>query len=68
MPSKQDRNPRVTGVNVLNDQGEGRFIAICGLSPDLNAVSVDDIRLPAPESDVRAVVLMSRRSTPSNRS
>ncbi len=48
---------RVPGVNVLNDQGEGRFIAIRGLSPDLNAAAVNGVRLPAPESDIRAVAL-----------
>jgi TonB-dependent receptor len=48
---------RVPGTNVLNDQGEGRFIAIRGLAPDLNAASVNGVRLPAPESDIRAVAL-----------
>jgi TonB-dependent receptor len=48
---------RVPGVNVLNDQGEGRFIAIRGLAPDLNASTVNGVRLPAPESDVRSVAL-----------
>jgi TonB-dependent receptor len=48
---------RAPGVNVLNDQGEGRFVAIRGLSPDLNAASVNGVRLTAPESDVRSVAL-----------
>ncbi len=48
---------RAAGVNVLNDQGEGRFIAIRGLSPDLNAASINGARVPAPESDVRSVAL-----------
>jgi TonB-dependent receptor len=48
---------RLTGINVLNDQGEGRFIAVRGLDPGLNASSVNGTRLPAPESDTRAVAL-----------
>lgn len=48
---------RAPGVNVLNDQGEGRFIAVRGLSPDLNAASINGVRVPAPESDVRSVAL-----------
>jgi TonB-dependent receptor len=48
---------RLPGVNVLNDQGEGRFIAVRGLDPNLNAASVNGARIPAPESDVRGVAL-----------
>lgn len=48
---------RVPGVNVLNDQGEGRFIAIRGLDPNLNATSINGVRLPAPEADIKAVAL-----------
>lgn len=48
---------RLPGVNILNDQGEGRFVSVRGLDPDLNSTSVDGVRLPAPESDIRAVAL-----------
>lgn len=48
---------RAPGVNVLNDQGEGRFVAIRGLGPDLNAASINGVRVPAPEADVRSVAL-----------
>ena len=48
---------RAPGVNVLNDQGEGRFIAVRGLDPNLNAASINGARVPAPESDVRSVAL-----------
>lgn len=48
---------RVAGVNVLNDQGEGRFVAVRGLSPDLNSASINGARVPAPEADVRSVAL-----------
>lgn len=48
---------RLPGVNILNDQGEGRFVSIRGLDPQLNATSLNGVRLPAPESDTRAVAL-----------
>jgi TonB-dependent receptor len=48
---------RLPGVNILDDQGEGRFVSIRGLDPELNAASVNGVRLPAPESDVRSVAL-----------
>jgi TonB-dependent receptor len=48
---------RLPGVNVLNDQGEGRFVSIRGLDPELNSSSLNGVRLPAPESDVRSVAL-----------
>jgi outer membrane cobalamin receptor len=48
---------RVPGVNVLNDQGEGRFVSVRGLDPELNATSLNGVRVPAPESDVRSVAL-----------
>lgn len=48
---------RLPGVNILNDQGEGRFVSVRGLDPQLNATSLNGVRLPAPESDTRAVAL-----------
>jgi TonB-dependent receptor len=48
---------RAAGVNVLNDQGEGRFVAVRGLDPNLNAASINGARVPAPESDIRSVAL-----------
>ncbi|MBI1196694.1 MAG: TonB-dependent receptor [Phenylobacterium sp.] len=48
---------RLPGVNVLDDQGEGRFIAVRGLDPTLNAASIDGVRAPSPEADTRAVAL-----------
>lgn len=48
---------RLSGVNVLNDQGEGRFIAVRGLDPSLNSSSVNGVRIPSPEADTRAVAL-----------
>ncbi len=48
---------RLPGINVLNDQGEGRFVAVRGLDPNLNATSLNGVRIPAPEGDIRAVAL-----------
>ncbi|MEZ5708605.1 MAG: TonB-dependent receptor [Blastomonas sp.] len=48
---------RLSGVNILNDQGEGRFVSVRGLDPNLNSSSVNGVRLPSPESDVRSVAL-----------
>ncbi|PZT86316.1 MAG: TonB-dependent receptor [Citromicrobium sp.] len=48
---------RLPGVNVLNDQGEGRFVSVRGLDPELVSTSLNGVRLPAPESDVRSVAL-----------
>lgn len=48
---------RAPGVNILNDQGEGRFVSVRGLDPNLNAASINGVRVPAPESDVRSVAL-----------
>ena len=48
---------RLPGINVLNDQGEGRFVSVRGLDPELNSTSLNGVRVPAPESDVRSVAL-----------
>ena len=48
---------RLTGVSVERDQGEGRFVTVRGLSPDLNTVTINGTLVPAPESDRRAVAL-----------
>lgn len=48
---------RLPGINVLNDQGEGRFVSVRGLDPDLNATSLNGVRLPSPGTDVRSVAL-----------
>ncbi|MCJ2189188.1 TonB-dependent receptor [Novosphingobium beihaiensis] len=48
---------RLPGVNILNDQGEGRFVSVRGLAPNLNSTSLNGVRVPAPESDVREVAL-----------
>jgi len=48
---------RLPGINILNDQGEGRFVSVRGLDPNLNSSSLNGVRLPSPESDVRSVAL-----------
>ncbi|MET0241771.1 MAG: TonB-dependent receptor [Sphingobium sp.] len=48
---------RLPGINILNDQGEGRFVSVRGLDPELNATSLNGVRIPSPESDVRSVAL-----------
>lgn len=48
---------RLPGVNILNDQGEGRFVSVRGLDPSLNSSSINGVRIPSPESDSRAVAL-----------
>lgn len=48
---------RAVGVNVLNDQGEGRFVSIRGIDPNLNTTTVNGVRLPSPEADARQVPL-----------
>lgn len=48
---------RLPGLNILNDQGEGRYVSVRGLDPDLNGTSVNGVRLPAPESEARSVAL-----------
>ena len=40
---------RLPGINVENDQGEGRYITLRGMSGDLNAVSMNGALIPAPE-------------------
>lgn len=48
---------RLPGVSVANDQGEGRFVTVRGLAPELNAVTINGTNVPSPESDTRAVAL-----------
>lgn len=48
---------RLPGVNILNDQGEGRFVSVRGLDPSLNSSSLNGVRIPSPEADNRAVAL-----------
>lgn len=48
---------RIPGLSVERDQGEGRFVSVRGIGPDLNSVTINGTLVPAPESDRRAVAL-----------
>ena len=45
---------RLSGVNVENDQGEGRYVTIRGMSSDLNSVAVNGASVVAPENGRRS--------------
>ena len=47
---------RLSGVSIENDQGEGRYVTIRGMSSDLNSVAVNGASLMAPENG-RSVLL-----------
>ena len=40
---------RLTGVSVETDQGEGRYVVIRGMDPDLNSTSINGVRATAAE-------------------
>jgi len=48
---------RLPGVSVQRDQGEGRYVTVRGLGPDLNAVTINGAIVPSPEASRRAVAL-----------
>ncbi len=48
---------RISGVSIERDQGEGRYVVVRGIDPDLNNISMDGVALAAPESDTRKVAL-----------
>jgi TonB-dependent receptor len=48
---------RLPGVAVQRDQGEGRYVTVRGLGPDLNAVTINGALVPSPEASRRAVAL-----------
>ncbi|TLX59779.1 TonB-dependent receptor [Stutzerimonas nosocomialis] len=48
---------RIPGLSVERDQGEGRFVSVRGIGPDLNSVTINGTLVPAPESGRRAVAL-----------
>ena len=42
---------RLPGVSVANDQGEGRYVIIRGVNPNLVNVVLNGLTMPAPEPD-----------------
>ncbi|MFT6287748.1 MAG: TonB-dependent receptor [Alcanivorax sp.] len=41
---------RLSGISVENDQGEGRYVVIRGMDPDLNSTSINGVRSASAES------------------
>jgi TonB-dependent receptor len=48
---------RVPGVSITIDQGEGRYVAVRGIDPGLNNVTIDGQTVGAPEGDDRRIAL-----------
>ncbi len=48
---------RAPGINVLNDQGEGRFVSVRGLDPNLNSTSINGNRVLATGGADRSAAL-----------
>lgn len=48
---------RLPGVFIDRDQGEGRFVGIRGIDPNLNNVTVNGLNVPSPEAGVRSVAM-----------
>ncbi len=48
---------RVPGVFLERDQGEGRFIGIRGMDPNLNTTTINGLLVPSPETGARSVAL-----------
>ena len=48
---------RLPGLSIERDQGEGRFVSIRGIDPNLNNVVINGLNVPSPEGGVRSVAL-----------
>ncbi|RXF01203.1 TonB-dependent receptor [Pseudoalteromonas sp. PS5] len=48
---------RLPGLSIQRDQGEGRFVAIRGIDPNLNNVTINGANVPSPEAGVRSVAM-----------
>jgi TonB-dependent receptor len=48
---------RLPGVSVERDQGEGRFVVIRGIDPNLNSVAIDGVKLASPSTGERSTLL-----------
>ncbi|NOU49171.1 TonB-dependent receptor [Pseudoalteromonas sp. JBTF-M23] len=48
---------RLPGMFIQRDQGEGRFVGIRGIDPNLNNVTINGANLPSPEAGVRSVAM-----------
>lgn len=48
---------RIPGVGLYRDQGEGRFIVVRGVRPDLNGVALNGVTITSPDRGARTVPL-----------
>ena len=48
---------RLPGLFIQRDQGEGRFVGVRGLDPNLNNVTINGVNVPSPESGIRSVAM-----------
>ncbi|AWB66399.1 TonB-dependent receptor [Saccharobesus litoralis] len=48
---------RLPGMFVQRDQGEGRFVGIRGIDPNLNNLTINGANIPSPEAGVRSVAM-----------
>ncbi|RLD84097.1 MAG: hypothetical protein DRJ10_02115 [Bacteroidetes bacterium] len=48
---------RIQGVNVLKDEGDGRFVMVRGLAPSFTNISINGEQIPSPESESRFMAL-----------
>ncbi|CAH9061813.1 hypothetical protein PSECIP111951_02566 [Pseudoalteromonas holothuriae] len=48
---------RLPGMFIQRDQGEGRFVGIRGIDPNLNNVTINGANVPSPEEGVRSVAM-----------
>ena len=46
---------RLPGVAVQRDQGEGRYVVVRGLGPDMNTITINGSLVPSPEASRRGV-------------
>lgn len=48
---------RIPGVSIERDQGEGRYVIIRGIDPELNNIQVNGVSLASPENETRSIAL-----------
>lgn len=48
---------RLPGISIARDQGEGRFVGIRGIDPNLNNVTINGANVPSPEAGIRSVAM-----------
>ena len=48
---------RLPGLAIQRDQGEGRYVSVRGIDPDLSNVTLNGVNIAAPEGTSRAVAL-----------